>query len=50
MKNNLSVVLIAHNEETNIARMIKGLISSYDKEILEIIVVDEVYSAVKSLL
>lgn len=49
MKNNLSILLIAHNEETNIARTIKGLIESYDKGILEIIVVDEVYSAVKSL-
>ena len=47
MKNNLSVVLIAHNEESNIARMIEGLIESYDKEILEIVVVDD-YSSDKT--
>jgi len=41
MKNNLSVVLIAHNEELNIARMIEGLSESYDKDILEVVVVDD---------
>jgi glycosyltransferase involved in cell wall biosynthesis len=41
MKNNLSVVLIAHNEESSIAMMVEGLIESYDKDILEIVVVDD---------
>lgn len=47
MKKNLSVILIAHNEESNIARMIEGLIESYEKEILEIVVVDD-YSSDKT--
>ena len=37
----LSVVLIAHNEEQAIGRMLEGLLASYDQEILEIIVVDD---------
>jgi len=41
MKESISVVLIAHNEEENIGRMIDGLLKNYDKEILEIIVVDD---------
>ena len=41
MKENMSVVLIAHNEEENIGRMIEGLLKNYDTEILEIIVVDD---------
>lgn len=41
MQNNISVVLIAHNEEANIARMVEGLIAFYDKKILEIVVVDD---------
>lgn len=41
MKENLSVVLIAHNEEENIGRMIEGLLKNYHEEILEIIVVDD---------
>jgi dolichol-phosphate mannosyltransferase len=41
MQNNLSVLLIAHNEEVNIGRMIEGMLASYDKEIFEIVVVDD---------
>ena len=41
MQNNLSILLIAHNEEASINRMIEGLLKYYDKEILEIVVVDE---------
>jgi len=41
MKKDLSVILIAHNEETNIGKMIQGLMNSYDEEILEIVVVDD---------
>lgn len=41
MDKNLSVVLIAHNEEVCIGRMIEGLLSRYDREILEIVVVDD---------
>jgi len=37
----LSVVLIAHNEEGNIVPMVTGLLSSYGKEIGELIVVDD---------
>ncbi len=41
MNKNISVVLIAHNEESNIGKMVHGLKNSYDKEILEIVVVDD---------
>ncbi len=41
MKNNLSAVLIAHNEEGNIGRMIEGLLENYHDELLEIIVVSD---------
>lgn len=41
MKGNLSVVLIAHNEEKNIGQMIEGMLKYYPQEILEIIVVDD---------
>lgn len=41
MKENLSIVLIAHNEEAVIGRMIDGLLDNCDKELLEIIVVDD---------
>lgn len=41
MKENLSIILIAHNEEANISKMVEGLISNYSKEILELIVVDD---------
>jgi dolichol-phosphate mannosyltransferase len=41
MKQNLSVILIAHNEEQAIGPMLEGLLSSYDREILEVIVVDD---------
>lgn len=41
MKESLSVVLIAHNEEQNIGTMIEGLLGNYQKEILELIVVDD---------
>lgn len=37
----LSVILIAHNEEQAISRMLEGLLANYDQEILEIIVVDD---------
>ena len=37
----LSVILIAHNEEQAIGRMLEGLLADYDQEILEIIVVDD---------
>ena len=37
----LSVILIAHNEEQAIGRMLEGLLANYDQEILEIIVVDD---------
>lgn len=41
MKNNLSVVLIAHNEEANIRDMVLALMDTYGKEIFEIVVVDD---------
>lgn len=37
----LSVILIAHNEEQAIGRMLEGLLANYDQEILEIMVVDD---------
>jgi len=39
--NNCSVILIAHNEEANIALMVRGLIESYTDRILEMIIVDD---------
>lgn len=41
MKGNLSIILIALNEEAVIGRMVDGLLNTYDKELLEIIVVDD---------
>jgi dolichol-phosphate mannosyltransferase len=41
MQENLSVLLIAHNEEESIGAMLEGLLAKYDREILEIIVVDD---------
>ena len=41
MKDNLSAVLIAHNEEENIGGMIEGLLRDYRGELLEIIVVND---------
>ncbi len=41
MKENLSIILIAHNEEAMIGRMVDGLLDNYDKELLELIVVDD---------
>ncbi|MGD0336163.1 MAG: glycosyltransferase [Candidatus Omnitrophota bacterium] len=41
MKNELSVILIAHDEQENIDSMLEGLLSNYSNEILEIIVVDD---------
>jgi len=41
MQKNLSVILIAHNEEQNIGNMIAGLLDNYEREILELIVVDD---------
>lgn len=41
IKENVSVVLIAHNEEAVIGRMVEGVLSSYRDKIMEIIVVDD---------
>lgn len=41
MKENLSVILIAHNEEQTIGKMIERLLENYKREILELIVVDD---------
>jgi dolichol-phosphate mannosyltransferase len=41
MKETLCVILIAHNEEQAIGPMLEGLLASYDREILEVIVVDD---------
>ncbi|MDO8525091.1 MAG: glycosyltransferase family 2 protein [Candidatus Omnitrophota bacterium] len=42
MEESLSVVLIAHNEEGTIGRIIDGLLAHYREKIFEIIVVDDV--------
>jgi dolichol-phosphate mannosyltransferase len=41
MTETLSVMLIAHNEEQAIGPMLEGLLRNYDREILEVIVVDD---------
>ena len=41
MEHDISVILIAHNEEQVIGGMIEGFLSHYDRELLEIIVVDD---------
>ena len=41
MEQNLSVILIAHNEEETVGTMIEGLLKNYEKEILELVVVDD---------
>jgi glycosyltransferase involved in cell wall biosynthesis len=41
MRELLSTILIAHNEESAIGLMLEGLLGSYDRELLEIIVVDD---------
>ena len=41
MKEALSVILIAHNEERAIGLMLEGLLKSYNPELLEVIVVDD---------
>lgn len=41
MKDNLSVILIAHNEEKVVGRMIEGMLDNYNNEIMELIVVDD---------
>jgi dolichol-phosphate mannosyltransferase len=41
MKETLSVILIAHNEERAIGPMLEGLLATYGPEILEVIVVDD---------
>jgi len=41
MKESLSVILIAHNEERAIGPMLEGLLKSYNPELLEVIVVDD---------
>lgn len=38
---NLSILLIAHNEEAIIGKMIEGLVSNYKNRLLEIVVVDD---------
>jgi len=42
MKEELSVILIAHNEEDVIGKLIDGLLANYREKILEIVVVDDV--------
>src|SRR5437763_9905281 len=44
MRETLSVILIARNEEQAIGPMLEGLSRNYDREILEIIVVDDASS------
>jgi len=44
MRQTLSIILIAHNEEQAIGPMLEGLLRTYDREILEIIVVDDASS------
>jgi len=44
MKESLSIILIAHNEEQTIGSMIEGLLNNYQEEILELIVVDDASS------
>lgn len=41
MQGNLAVILIAHNEEEAIGPMLEGLVATYEREILEVIVVDD---------
>lgn len=41
MKETLSVILIAHNEERAIGPMVEGLLKTYRAELLEVIVVDD---------
>lgn len=41
MLDNLTVILIAHNEEQGIGAMLEGLLRKYDSQILEVIVVDD---------
>ena len=41
MKEALSVILIAHNEERAIGPMLEGLLRNYNPELLEVIVVDD---------
>jgi glycosyltransferase involved in cell wall biosynthesis len=40
MRETLSIILIVHNEVPVIGPMLEGLLRTYDREILEIIVVD----------
>jgi dolichol-phosphate mannosyltransferase len=42
MLESLSIILIAHDEEKAIGPMLEGLLATYDREILETIVVDDV--------
>jgi glycosyltransferase involved in cell wall biosynthesis len=44
MTGTLSILLIAHNEERAIAAMLEGLSAKYDREMLELIVVDDASS------
>src|SRR5260370_33271179 len=41
MRETLSVILIAHDEEQAIGLMLEGLLKTYDREILEVMVVDD---------
>jgi len=42
MREALSAILIAHDEESAIGLMLEGLLVTYDRKLLEIIVVDDV--------
>ena len=42
MRQELSIVLIAHNEEKVVGKLIDGLLANYREKILEIVVVDDV--------
>jgi dolichol-phosphate mannosyltransferase len=44
MTGTLSIFLIAHNEERAIGAMLDGLLRTYDREILEVLVVDDASS------
>jgi len=41
MRETLSIILIAHDEEQAIGPMLEGLLKTYDREILEVMVVDD---------
>ena len=43
MRQELSIVLIAHNEEKVVGKLIDGLLANYREKILEIVDVDDVF-------